>query len=59
MTAKLKQTFLGNEVPEENMHYTCIVCITIDSVMRMDKKPSARLFRSVNIGWKKNKCLDS
>ena len=20
------------------MHYTCIVCITIDSVMRMDKK---------------------
>ena len=34
----IKTNFLGNEVPKENMHYTCIVCITIDSVMRMDKK---------------------
>ena len=25
-------------MPKENMHYTCIACITIDSVMRMDKK---------------------
>ena len=24
--------------PKENMHYTCIACITIDSVMKMDKK---------------------
>ena len=23
---------------KENMHYTCISCITIESVMRMDKK---------------------
>ena len=30
--------FLGNEVPKENVHYTCIACITIDSVMRMEKK---------------------
>ena len=28
-------------MPKENMHYTCIACITIDSVMRMGKKPSA------------------
>ena len=35
--------FLGNEVPKENMHYTCIACITIDSVMRMDKKTIHRL----------------
>ena len=34
----IKTNFLGNEVPKENMHYTCIACITIDSVMRMDKK---------------------
>ena len=33
-----KQNFLGNGIPKENMYYTCIVCITIDSVMRMDKK---------------------
>ena len=25
-------------MPKENKHYTCIACITIDSVMRMDKK---------------------
>ena len=30
--------FLGDEVPKENKHYTCIACITIDSVMRMEKK---------------------
>ena len=34
----IKTNFLGNEVPKENMHYTCIVCITIDSVIRMEKK---------------------
>ena len=34
----IKTNFLGNEVPKENMHYTCIAFITIDSVMRTDKK---------------------
>ena len=38
----IKTNFLGNEVPKENMHYTCIACITIDSVMRMDKKTICR-----------------
>ena len=35
---KIKTNFLGNDVPKENMHYICIACVTIDSVMRMDKK---------------------
>ena len=34
----IRTSFLGNDVPKENMHYTCIACITIDSVMRMEKK---------------------
>ena len=34
----IKKNFLGNDVPKENMHYTCIACITIDSVMNFDKK---------------------
>ena len=34
----VKTNFLPNAIPKENMHYTCMVCITIDSVMRMDKK---------------------
>ena len=34
----IKTNFLGNGMPKENMHYTCIACITIDSVMNMEKK---------------------
>ena len=34
----IKTNFLGDEVLKENEHYTCIACITIDSVMRMEKK---------------------
>ena len=25
-------------MPKENIHYTCIACVTIDSVMKMNKK---------------------
>ena len=32
------KTNLGDEIPKENVHYTCIACIIIDSVMRMKKK---------------------
>ena len=34
----IKANILGNGIPKENIHYTCIACITIDSVMKMDKK---------------------
>ena len=34
----IKTNFLGNSVPKENMRYTCIAGITIDSVMKMNKK---------------------
>ena len=34
----MKTNFLGNDIPKENMHYTCIACITIDSVLTIDKK---------------------
>ena len=34
----IKTNFLGNDMPKENMHYICNVCITIDSVVRIDKK---------------------
>ena len=30
--------FLSDKIPKKNVHYTCITCITIDSVMRMEKK---------------------
>ena len=33
----IKANVLGDEIPKESMRYTCIVGITIDSVMRMKK----------------------
>ena len=46
----IKTNFLGNDMPKENMHYTCIACITIDSVMRMDKKKlSTSFFRRIQM----------
>ena len=40
----IKTNFLGNDVPKENMYYTCIACITIDSVMRIDKKNHPQVY---------------
>ena len=34
----IKANFLGDEIPKENVHYACIVSITIDANMRMEKK---------------------
>ena len=34
----IKTNFLGNGMPKESMHYTCIACITINSVLKVDKK---------------------
>ena len=34
----VKTNALGDEIPKENLHYACIACMTIDSVMRMKKK---------------------
>ena len=48
-----KTNFWGNDMPKENMHYTCIACITVDSFMRTDKKNIRRfIWKSVNIGLK-------
>ena len=35
---EIKTNFLDNGTPKENMYYNCIACITIDSVMKMNKK---------------------
>ena len=40
----IKTNFLGNGVLKENVHYTCIACITIDSVMRMNKKNHPQVY---------------
>ena len=40
----IKTNFLGNYIPKENMHYFCIACITIDSVLKMDKKNHPQVY---------------
>ena len=39
-----KTKFLNNGMPKENMHYSCIVCITIDSVINFDIKNHLQVY---------------
>ena len=34
----IKTNFLGKGLPKENTYYTCIACINLDSVLKMNKK---------------------
>ena len=55
----IKTNILGNDMPKENMHYTCIACITIDSFLRIDKKNHPQVYleeRKYRV--KKYKCQD-
>ena len=40
----IKTNFLGNDLPKENMYYTCIACITVDSVIKMNKKNYPQIY---------------
>ena len=40
----IKINFLGNDMPKEHIHYTCIACITIDPVLRIDKKNRLQVY---------------
>ena len=43
----IKTNFLGNEIPKESMHYACIVCISIDSVVKKRKKELLTLLQNL------------
>ena len=40
----IKTNFLSDKIPNENVHYTCIACITIDSVMKTEKKNYPQIY---------------
>ena len=42
-----KTNFLGNSVPKENTYYTCITCITLDSVLKMGKNKYPQVYLEV------------
>ena len=50
----IKTNFLVDEIPKEGVHYACIACITIDSVMKKNEL-STSLFRRMKIQNKGNK----
>ena len=37
-SGNIKTSFLGNNLLKENTYYACIACITVDSIMKMNKK---------------------
>ena len=41
---KYKTNCLGNKIPKENKHYTCIAYLTIYSVMKIEKKNYLQVF---------------
>ena len=51
----IKTNFLGHKIPKENEHCTCITCITIDSVMRMEKKNYPQVYLECKYRMKKTK----
>ena len=40
----IRTNFLGNGIPKENMHYTCIACVTAGSVLTIDKKNQSQVY---------------
>ena len=43
-SSTINTLFSGNEIPKERNHYICIAAISIDSVLRIEKKISSSLF---------------
>ena len=40
----IKANFLGDEIQKVGMHYTCIACININSIMTMEKKNYPQIY---------------
>ena len=38
-------------MPKENMHHTCIACVTIDSVMKMNTKNYLQIYLIINLKY--------
>ena len=51
----IKTNFLGDKIPKESTHYTCIACITVDCYENGKEKLSTGLFRLMQTQNEKNK----
>ena len=43
----IETLFGGDKIPQKRIEYACIACISIDSVLKVDKNLSTGLFRTV------------
>ena len=52
----IKTNFLGNDLIKENTYYTCIACIIVDSIIKMNKKKIIHkfIYKSVQVQNKEN-----
>ena len=51
--------FLGNDIPKEGVHHTCIACRSIDSVIKMDKNNYPQVYlEECKFKIKKKKMLE-
>ena len=55
----IKTNFLGKGMPKEDMHYTCIACITIDSVKYKIKEAQMPKFIKTELKSDSDSDLDS
>ena len=44
LNGEIKTNFLNNGMPKENIHYSCIACITIDSVINFNNKNHPQVY---------------
>ena len=40
----LIQAFRGNAVPKKGVYYTCIACISIDSIIKIERKNYPQIY---------------
>ena len=40
----IKTLFNGNEIPKERVGYACIACVSVDSVLKVDKKNYSQVY---------------
>ena len=40
----ITKNFLVNNLPKENTYYTCITCLTVDSVIKINKKNYPKIY---------------
>ena len=56
----IKTNFLGNKIPKENKNYSCLICITTDSIMRIEKKNYPQVYlEECKYRVKRQKCTNS